>query len=247
MESITDKPMGNRQPLGIVLIHGAGLGAWIWRDVTPLIDIPALAINLPKRDGSFEERKSLTLDEYSADVVQQIEKLETKKVIIVAHSLGGVIALKVANALGDRIVGFVAVSAAIPANGGSFMSILPFPTSLLMQALLRIFGTKPPKSAIVQGLGNDLSPEQQQEVVERFVPESRYVYTDRSETTPPHIKSLFIKLTQDQEFPVSEQDKMIAHLYSPKVITMDTGHLPMLKEPKRFAEILNEFVGSINK
>ncbi len=234
-----------KQHLGIVFIHGAGLGGWIWRDVLPLMQEPAMAIDLPKRKSTFEARKSLTLNDYTTHVVQEIESFKVEKIVIVAHSLGGVVALKVAEALGDRVVGFVGVGATIPANGGSFLSALPPLKSVVMSMIIKIFGTKPPASAIMQGLCNDLSPEQQQEVVKRFVPESSHIYIDQTNASIPKIKSLYIKLTQDKELSVNLQSKMIANLNAPEIVTMDTGHLPMLKDSAKLAEILNRFVKNL--
>lgn len=228
--------------LGIVFIHGAGLGGWIWRDVLPLLDVPVLAVDFPRRDASFEARKYLTLDDYSADVIKKIEDLKAQKVVIVAHSLGGVVALKVAAALGDRLAGFVGVSAAIPRNGGSFLSSLPPLKSVFMGMMLRILGTRPPQSAIEQGLCHDLSAEQTAEVIKRFVPESRRPYLDKSNAPAPKVKSLYVKLTRDQEFDLGLQDKMAANLNASAVATMDTGHMPMLKDPKKLAGILEGFV-----
>lgn len=227
---------------GIVFIHGAGLGGWIWGGVLPLLDVPVLAVDFPRRDASFEARKHLTLEDYSADVVKKIEELKLQKVVIVAHSLGGVVALKVAAALGDRLAGFVGVGAAIPRNGGSFLSSLPPFKSVLMGMILRILGTRPPQSMIEQGLCNDLSAGQTEEVVKRFVPESLRVYLDRSNTSAPKVKSLYVKLTKDQEFDLGLQDKMVANLNASAVSTMDTGHMPMLKDPKKLASILEGFV-----
>jgi len=36
---------------GIVLIHGAHHGAWVWDDVVPLLSLPSLAVDLPGRGG----------------------------------------------------------------------------------------------------------------------------------------------------------------------------------------------------
>ncbi|MQA63097.1 MAG: alpha/beta fold hydrolase [Actinophytocola sp.] len=153
--------------IGLVLIHGAGLGGWIWRDMTSSLTAPVLAAELPERDGEPDTRKNLSLDDYAEGVWQQLADLPAERVVVVAHSLGGVVGLKVADRLRQRLAGFVAVSAAIPAGGGSFVSSLPMPKRLIVGGLMRIFGTTPPTTAIRQGLCSDLT----EEVVRRFAPE----------------------------------------------------------------------------
>ena len=38
--------------MGIVLIHGAGLGSWIWSDTEKYLQTESLAVNFPDRDRS---------------------------------------------------------------------------------------------------------------------------------------------------------------------------------------------------
>ena len=59
-------------------------------------------------------------------------------------------------------------------------------------------------------------------------------------------KTLYIKLTEDKGFSVQLQDKMIRNLNAQKVVTLDSGHLPMISKPKELSEILNNFINEIN-
>ena len=59
----------------------------------------------------------------------------------------------------SRVAGFVAIGAAIPKRGGSFVSVLPFPLRAIMPIILKTAGTKPPESAIRNGLCSDLPEE----------------------------------------------------------------------------------------
>lgn len=43
-------------------------------------------------------------------------------------------------------------------------------------------------------------------------------------------------------FPVQLQDKMIKNLTAQKVVTLDSGHLPMISKPKELSEILNGYI-----
>ena len=37
---------------GVLLIHGAHHGAWVWDDLAPLLDLPHLAVSLPGREST---------------------------------------------------------------------------------------------------------------------------------------------------------------------------------------------------
>jgi pimeloyl-ACP methyl ester carboxylesterase len=227
---------------GLAFIHGAGLGAWIWREVEPLISVPVLSLDYPHRDKGAVD-KHLGLEDYSRLLGDRIKNWEPAQVILVAHSIGGVVALKIAARLGARVTGLIGISAAFPRGGGSYLSCLPFPQSLVMGAMVRLAGTRPPASLIKKGLCNDLRPDQADEVVKRYVAESTRLYTDRCEVPVPRMKSLYLKLGRDQAHPGNIQDRMAGNLETPEKVILDAGHLPMLGRPRELAGILNRFAG----
>ena len=231
---------------GLLFVAGAGLDARIWSRVASSLDHPCLLAQFPNRGGTPDTRKSLSLNDYVAHLKEQAEAEEPRKWILVAHSLGGVPALQLAAELGDRVVGFVAVGAAIPRPGGSFLSTLPLPKRLLLSAILRMAGTKPPEAAIRAGLCSDLSAEQAAEIVHGFVPEALRVYTDHLEVSAPPIPKLYIKLLQDKEFGLPLQERMIANLAPDRVEALNTGHLPMLSDPDGLRTVLECFLSSVD-
>lgn len=231
-----------QEKIGFLFIHGAGLNSRIWGKVLKDFDYPYLLLDFPYRTESVESREDLSLTDYVTLMKKQIDEWETHKFIIVAHSLGGILALRLASELSDRIAGFIAVGAAIPEKGGSFLSVLPFPKRILMSTILRKMGTKPPESAIRTGLCNDLPSEVAAEIVQGFIPESVQVYTDRVEVSVPNVPKLYVKLTNDKEFGSSLQNKMIKHLSPQSVEKLETGHLPMLSDPNGLRLILQGFI-----
>lgn len=231
-----------QEKIGFVFIYGAGMERRIWEKVVAGFEYPCLLVDFPLRKGNNESRQELTLENYVTYIKRQVKEWEVQKFVIVAHSLGGIIALQVAADLVDRLVGFVAIGAAIPKKGGSFLSILPFPKRILMSILLRKLGTQPPESAIRSSLCNDLSPEQAAEVVRGFVPESIRVYTDKIDTSVPTVPKLYLKLKKDKEFSQSQQDKMISNFSPHHIKSLNTGHLPMLSDPDGLRLALHIFL-----
>lgn len=233
------------EPIGFVFINGAGLDGRIWRKVIEGLDQPCLLIELPLRNGSVQARSSLSLEDYVTHVRKQTDEWKPRRIVIVAHSLGGVLALGLAAGLGDRLAGIVAVGAVIPKDGGSFMSVLPFPKRMLMSGILRTIGTRPPAAAIRTGLCNGLSPDQTTEIVQGFIPESVRVYTDRINVSVPDVPKLYVRLTKDQEIGPSLQDQMIANLAPHAVHSLDTGHLPMISQPEGLRSMLEAFLSKL--
>lgn len=232
--------------IGIVLIHGAGLGSFIWDDFKPLIKNPVLTIEFPNREVGDKANINLTFDDYKKSAIEQIEKWNNDHFVIVTHSIGGCIGLSLTDYFAKKVVGFVGISSAVPINGNSYISCLPFLQSLLMPLILNLLGTKPPQKVIEQALCNDLTPEQTSEVIKRFTPEAKLLYTTKVDYKNLDTKTLYIKLTKDKGFSVQLQDKMIRNLKAQKVVTLDSGHLPIISKPKELSEILNNFINEIN-
>ncbi|MFC4598252.1 alpha/beta fold hydrolase [Cohnella hongkongensis] len=234
-----------QREIGLVFVHGAGLNGRIWERVADGLNYPCLFAEFPGRDGEEERRLKLTLKQYTDTVVRQVEEWGVGRIVLVAHSLGGLAALQAAEELQNRMAGFVAVGAAIPKPGGSFLSALPWPKRTILSLLMRKMGTKPPESAIRAGLCSDLSPEDADSVVKGFVPEAFRVYTDRFDGPLPDVPRLYIRLEKDKEFGSSLQARMIRNFAPQQVRTLETGHLPMLGDPAGLRKLLLEFMSSV--
>lgn len=236
-----------KEELGFVFIHGAGLNGGVWDYVVEGLGHPCLKVEYPLRDRNVVSGHHLGLEDYVNHMAEQVRTWETNKFVIVAHSLGGVLAMELASRFTGRVAGFVAIGAAIPKRGGSFVSVLPFPLRAIMPIILKTAGTKPPESAIRNGLCSDLPEELASRIAAEFVPESRRVYTDRVQASVPDVPKLYVKLTQDKEFGLSTQESMIANLSADGVESLSTGHLPMLSDPRGVQRILDGFANQVNE
>jgi len=223
---------------GIVLIHGAGLGAFIWQDMK--LDWQVLRINFQNR-GNGPANEGLHYQDYVDEVIQQIENWTVDQIIIVGHSIGGCIALNVAARYPDRIIGFVGISAAIPKKGGSYISCFSGAKNWIFPLIMRVFGTKPPKKVIQLTLGNDLNSAQREKISARFTAESRHLYIEDCKAPIPTCPKLYIITTEDLEFSPSDQKKMSKNLKTKHIERIETGHLPMLSDPKKLSYIINSF------
>lgn len=226
----------------VVSIHGAGLRPWIWDEWSASLAAPHFAASFPGRDERTEHLKTIGLAEYVDHVQHQIENWAVENVVLVVHSIGGVVGLEVARRLPDRVVGFVGVCAAIPKPGESFLSCYPFHQRLFRRAIMRVAGTKPPDATVRRSLGEGVSDDTLDRIVYQFIPEARRLYTDRITAPPPPVSTAYIKTMRDAEFAPALQDSMIANLEVDEVATIDAGHLPMLSHPYELADIVNAYL-----
>ena len=228
--------------VGIVFISGAGLGSWIWKEVQSELELPSIVIEYPSRLSNGRTREQFYLQDYRDEVLRQIEVAGFENIILVSHSIGGVVGLQVAAVLKRKLVKMAAVSAAIPEKGKNALSTSPFLVRILGSILIRLFGTTPPKAAIQASLCNDLPPELAQKVADTYAPESTHLYFDANEVDPPACPKLYIQLTKDHSLTLSTQKKMTKNLGNPQLAQLETGHLPMLADPIGLAKLLKQFM-----
>ncbi|GIO67907.1 alpha/beta fold hydrolase [Paenibacillus cookii] len=231
---------------GYVFIHGAGLNGGIWKQVMHRLPVPCLSIDFPFRQAEDAIRQKMSLHDYIADINNQIDRWGVERFILVAHSLGGVPALRIAADRREQVAGLAAVGAVIPADGGSFLSVFPPAQRILMAALMRTFGTRPPEQAIRKSLCSGLSPEQAGEIAKHFTPEPLRIYTDKINAHwPAGIPSLYVRLEQDRELPAKLQERMIQNLDGCMTAAINSGHLPMLSHPDELSAILLRFLDGL--
>jgi pimeloyl-ACP methyl ester carboxylesterase len=231
----------------VVLLHGAGLGAWIWNKVEPLLQMPFVSVDFPNRDN-YKADHSIDFDTYCRVVLDSLSQWPNEKVVIVAHSIAGVVGCKLSAQLGDRLVAFAGISAVIPANGGSYLSAFPFGQRTMSWMLMSVGGTKPPESEILRSYCNDLTRAETDQVLTRYVPESVMLYTQAAEhTLPASIPKFYVKLSKDKSLSDNLQQRMIRHLDADRIATIDAGHLAMISEPQKVAEVLNSWFDHSSK
>ncbi len=217
----------------IVLLHGAGTGSWVWERVRAALGGRTIALDVPGRlPGATPESCASLLHD-------AIDAAGADGVVLVMHSLSGVLAPGLGARLGARLKRCIYVSAVVPPAGGAFVDALGFPQGLILRALFlfKRAGLKPSEAMVRRELCNDLDDRDAANVVARYEPEFPGLYV----TTvggPPSVPSTYVRLARDASVSPALQDSMIARLISPSVVDLDAGHLAMLSKPVELATIL---------
>lgn len=209
----------------LLILSGAGLPTAAWDDVRGRLDTESRVVPSPGTSG--------TLGSYARAALATAG--DWPRFHLVAHSLGGAVATAVAAAGPERVSRVTAVAAVVPSPGRSFTGALPLPGRLVMGAVLRVLGTRPPDSAL-RAMCAGLSEEDTALVVGGFSPEGRRVYLDR---TPPRTwpEASYVVTTRDDQFTTTQQERYAAELGA-STVRVATGHLPMLERPAELATLL---------
>ncbi len=222
-----------------ILVHGAGVGPWIWDRVIEQTARSALALAVPGREPGA------TPDGCAARLAAEIDAAGIEEVVLVVHSLAGVLVPAMAERLGSRLRHVVYVSAVIPAAGTAFVNAIGFPAGLLLRVLFRFnrSGLVPSEKMIRRELGNDLSEQDASMVVERYEAEFPGFYVTPV-SGPPSVPTTYVTLSHDKSLLPPLQASMVARLDSPHIVQIDSGHLVMLSQPAELAAVIDAAVAS---
>ena len=115
-----------------ILLHGGGHGGWCYQRVARLLRREGHEVYTPTLTG-FGERAhlkapDLTMETHILDVVNVFEFEDLRDVILVGHSLGGVVIPMVAERIPERIRRVVWLAAVVLEDGKSLLeSVAPSP------------------------------------------------------------------------------------------------------------------------
>lgn len=228
--------MGDRS---VVFLHGAGVGPWVWERVRSRVSVPSTAPQVPGRTVGA------TPEGCADKLTAEIDAFSGGDLVLVAHSLCGVLVPGLAARLGPRLKHVVYVSAVIPPANRSFLAAIGFPMSLLMRVLFLTnpSGLRPTDSMIRSGLCNDLDGQDTAEVIARYEAEYPGLYVTPV-AGPASVPSTYVRLTLDGSVSPAAQGRMISRLGSPHVVDVAAGHLPMLSKPDEIANTVEATASS---
>jgi len=243
----------------VVLVHGGAHGAWCWDPLLAHLDGEALAVDLPPKavrgvgDPSPmpEELASITIDDFAASTISDVDTAGFDRFVLVGHSMGGLTIAEVARRTPERVAHLVFVSCMVPPEGGLVVDGVPSDSQSRARELVDDAPTSPPsgggldEATIRYMFCNDMDEEQTRLVLDHTGPEALAVFGERvtRREIPPELPKTYIRLLKDQALPPADQDRAIANLReSPggtvEVIELETGHDVMISSPAQLAGVL---------
>jgi len=235
-----------------VLVHGAWHGEWCWGQVEHHLGDPgaaSVAVDLPGRSGDPQSMAELTLDSYVDHVVATIEA-SPEPVVLVGHSLGGLVISQTAERVPEKISSLVYLCAMLLGDGQSTIdAAVNDPASQLMANISldeRAITSSVTGPAVRDLFYGDCTAAASEEAIRLLVPEPV-----GPASTPVHITAerwgsvprSYIVCTQDRAISPASQRAMIASVGVDRVIEMDTSHSPFLSQPEQLAAVLIDLKG----
>lgn len=232
-----------------VLVHGAFAGAFAWDKVKPLLEAlgnKVSAFDLPAHGDDDTPAKDATFDSY-VERVGKFVNAEPEKVILVGHSMGGVVISQTAENLPDKIEKLVYLSAYLPKDGESLQDLAESDADSLIGRNLQFAadystGTLP-ENVAVEVFAGDCADDVKRLVVEKSKPEPLAPFQAKvslSDENFGRVPKYFIETTKDKGVGTALQEKMIAANGAVKqIFKIESGHSPYFAKPNDLAEVLN--------
>jgi pimeloyl-ACP methyl ester carboxylesterase len=222
-----------------LVVAGAWLGAWAWDEVVPDLrgaghEVHALTLSgLAEKQGIPAGQQT-----HVQDIVDEIERLDLRDVVLIGHSYAGVPVGQAAERMGDRLARVVFVDSNVPVDGKSFLD--SFPSDFIRKSLDENGGDWPPLDP-ADYAGQDLTDEQITRIVTDGTPHPGATLTEPAVLAHPlaDLPATYIKCLLDGDELPTPVDELVASGRW-ELVRMDTGHWPMFSQPRELARMLVE-------
>ncbi|MEU4467077.1 alpha/beta fold hydrolase [Streptomyces sp. NPDC024017] len=224
------------------LVAGTWLGAWAWDEVAAELrgaghDVHALTLS-----GLAERRTEQPAGQQThvRDIVEEVERLDLRDVVLVGHSYAGVPVGQAAERIGDRLRRVVFVDANVPVDGESFLS--GWPSDHVRRAIDGHAGYWPPLGP-EDYAGQGLTDEQIARIVGGSTPHPGVTLTEPAVLARPlgELPATYVKCLLDGDEPMPAVAAVLGS-DSWELVELDTGHWPMFSQPRALARVLHAAV-----
>ncbi|MYX11866.1 alpha/beta fold hydrolase [Streptomyces sp. SID8374] len=224
-----------------VLVAGAWLGSWAWSDVLPDLREAGHGVH-PLTLSGLADKQGVKAGQQTHvdDIVDHIEGLDLRDVVLVGHSYAGIPVGQAAQRIGDRLARVVFVDSSVPADGESFVSGWPEGRAQVEAAIAANDGFWPVLTA-ADCAGQELGDEETALIVAGATPHPGATLTEPAVLRGPlgELSATYVKCLLDGAEPGPD---VAALLKSERweLVTMETGHWPMFSRPRELARVLLE-------
>lgn len=225
----------------IVLVHGAFADHHAFDAVVPLFEgrgHPVLAPDLPGHGGDSTPLGAINLEAY----VERIRGLIKGPVVLVGHSMAGMVVSQVAERDPDRISALVYVAAYLPKSGQSLQQLAETDGESLVGKSLQFAPdystTSLPKAVVPEAIAADL-PAQLQAIIsesQRPEPLAPFQGVVNLGANFDRVKKAYLRTELDRAVTPILQSKMLLEYPQMPTRSLRTGHLPFLAQPEAFVE-----------
>ena len=237
-----------------VLVHGSCHGAFCWEEVIAHMERRgkrAYALDLPGHGKRIPERPNVRYDDYPNAVVEFIEGRDLNHVVLVGHSMAGIIIPKAAERVTRRLAHLVFLSAFILEDGESLVDNCPEEQQGLFGDLAAASPDNTvmfPEDVFLEFFANGMDVEKAKAAYKKLTPTPYHPYVQKVDLKKFYALELpmsYIFCKQDKALPDGWwHPKMSSRLKNHAYAEIDTCHEVMFSEPEACAEEIIRIAGA---
>jgi pimeloyl-ACP methyl ester carboxylesterase len=230
-----------------VLVHGAWHGRWAWEKVVPLLEEAGHKVEAPDLRGHGDDKTpvpEVSLQSY-ADRVSEVLDGQSEPVILVGHSMGGIVISEVAERHPEKVRLLVYLAAFLLPNGKTLLETAQTDDETLVLQNVEVDEDKGivtiREDAAREVFYGDCSEEDVERAKERLQPQALAPFATPvgvGEENFGRVKRTYIECLQDRAIGPATQKRMYTELPCEKVVSMDTSHTPFLSAPEELVRHL---------
>lgn len=223
----------------IVLVHGAGHTSVVWRAVQAHLHHPSFAFDLPGRRDRPSNLPTVTIDTAARSLATDVDAATTGPVVLVGHSVGGIVLPALAARLGGRVDRLVFVAGLCAPHGATVaQTVRPGPDEALAARLEEL--RERYRGAMLAPVGADHTVPIVDEKVAMGIDSLNFMSQPVSwDGVADDLERTFVRCLRDRIQPPALQKKLIANCGATSVFDLDSGHTPAINAPVELAAILD--------
>ncbi len=219
-----------------VLVHGSFHGPWCWDRIAPTLRAAGHEVATPDLGDAVSEQPYPDLHDYAALVAAAARGL-AGPVILVGHSMGGLVISQAAELLAGDVAAAVYVSGLLLRNGETLQSFLADHDDLgvddLVLKTMEVSAdgavARFPEAAAAAVFYNRCTDADAAWATARLRPQPTAVYATKLSVTPGRpTPRVYVMCEDDQAVPVAYQRQMLANTPCDKIHRLDADHSPFL-------------------
>ncbi len=229
-----------------VLVHGGGHGGWCWQRLARELRRRGHDVYTPTLSGFGERRhldgEGLTFETFVTDIVSVLEYEDLTDVVLVGHSMGGVIVPRVAEVARERIRSVVWMAAVVLDDDETLLEAVPQTPEIARAVVIQDDGSvRTDAQLMIEALLPDGSGPERDWVLARHRPYPPMALVEPGRLTAftaLNMPAGYVLATLDCAIPPERARAFAARLPGVSYAEVEAGHDLMVTRPKEAADAL---------
>ena len=226
-----------------LLIHGGSHGAWCWQSTIESLrklGATASALDLPGHGADRTPRETVDRESYLAAIRRVVDCIDSKELVLVGHSLAGILLPQLADELGQRLKQIIFLAAMVCEPGERAIDLVPDErrqSYFDLASTTDDFSVLWPFEKARRCFFNDLTLERARWAYEQLTPQPLQVYLDVVPQSRIRCETRYLICQRDACLPLESTLRWGKRLgVTPEYI--DSGHDVMLSNSRDLAKVL---------